>query len=175
MLRARKAGWQEKMDSKTILESYLDRDLTEVLGEKGLHNIISSATHKRLSKTEVSLLAAIIQKQHEEVSLERVHKNISELEFRSVIDGQNTSAYPDSDGDDTEIELFVQRLEKLYNKLENEIRVLKDKKIKETDKLEELTVEFSEQASKSDVNGTHELDSITNDINTFNSSMLNKS
>ena len=159
------------MNSKEILESYLDRDLAEVLGEKGLHNIVASETNRRLSETETEILTALIQRRHNEVAMESIRKNVSLLVFKNV--SQQTAVKNDPENDN-EIEDFIARLEKIYSKLKNKYLSLEKEKESEVDKLEQLV----EEVSKNNVfvfNESDHLDAVTQEINKYNSTMLSKS
>lgn len=160
-----------KMNSKEILESYLDRDLAEVLGEKGLQNIVASETDHRLSETETEILTALIQRRHNEVAMERIRKNVSLLVFKNV--SQQTAVKNDSENDNA-IEDFIARLEKIYSKLENKYLSLEKEKESEVDRLEQLV----EDVSKNNLlvfNESDHLDAVTQEINKYNSTMLSKS
>lgn len=160
------------MDSKEILESYLDRDLAEVLGEKGLQNIIATETEQRLSETETEILTALIQRRHNEIAMERIRKNVSLLLFKNVFDFQQTVLDNDYEND-SEVENFVCRLEKIYSRLEDKCLSLEVEKDTEIDKLEQLVKEISESDGLL-FNESDPLDAVTQEINQYNTTMLNK-
>lgn len=160
------------MNSREILESYLDRELTEVLGETTLQNLIASGADQKLSGTEAEILAALIQRRHNEVAMEKIRRNVSLLEFRDVLEGQQAIINLDSEND-TKIEEFIVRLEKIYNKLSNKcVRLEKDKQF-ETDKLEK-TVEYISKNNVFVSDSVESLQGPTREINDYNLSMLSK-
>lgn len=160
------------MNSREILESYLDRELTEVLGETALQNLIASGADQKLSGTEAEILAALIQRRHNEVAMEKIRRNVSLLEFRDVLEGQQAIINLDSEND-TKIEEFIVRLEKIYNKLSNKcVRLEKDKQF-ETDKLEK-TVEYISKNNVFVSDSVESLQGPTREINDYNLSMLSK-
>lgn len=160
------------MNSREIVESYLDRELTEVLGETTLQNLIASGADQKLSGTEAEILAALIQRRHNEVAMEKIRRNVSLLEFRDVLEGQQAIINLDSEND-TKIEEFIVRLEKIYNKLSNKcVRLEKDKQF-ETDKLEK-TVEYISKNNVFVSDSVESLQGPTREINDYNLSMLSK-
>lgn len=160
------------MNSREIVESYLDRELTEVLGETALQNLIASGADQKLSGTEAEILAALIQRRHNEVAMEKIRRNVSLLEFRDVLEGQQAIINLDSEND-TKIEEFIVRLEKIYNKLSNKcVRLEKDKQF-ETDKLEK-TVEYISKNNVFVSDSVESLQGPTREINDYNLSMLSK-
>lgn len=160
------------MNSREIVESYLDRELTEVLGETALQNLIASGADQKLSGTEAEILAALIQRRHNEAAMEKIRRNVSLLEFRDVLEGQQAIINLDSEND-TKIEEFIVRLEKIYNKLSNKcVRLEKDKQF-ETDKLEK-TVEYISKNNVFVSDSVESLQGPTREINDYNLSMLSK-
>lgn len=166
------------IETKDIIETYLDRDLIEVFGEHGLQNIVSSEINNELTTTEIDLLAALIQRKHEKSAMERVRKNIMLLEFRNIYEPKDLEEYindNDDDDDDTEIENFVERLEALHNDLQDSINSLKKDKKREIKKIEELVDELDNNTTSS-INNNSDInyDNLSNKINTFNLNLINK-
>ncbi|KAG0680325.1 hypothetical protein C6P40_000194 [Pichia californica] len=166
------------LDSKDIIETYLDRDLTQVLGETGIQSIILSETRNELTATEVEIIAALIERKHDETSMERVRKNISLLEFRNVIESTSNIELgndndDDEDDEDSEIQKFISRLEKLQTMIKKDIELLNKKRELEISKLENniKLLNFDDTSPNID----SEFQSLTEDINTYNLSMINKS
>lgn len=162
------------VETNDIIESYLDRDLTEVFGEHGLQNIISSETNNELTATEIDLLAALIQRKHEKSAMERVRKNIMLLEFRNIYEPEDLQENINDD-DDAEIENFVDRLETLHNNLQDSINSLEKDRKSEIKKIEKLVSELDNNnpfsmKNNSDIN----YDNLSNQINTFNLNLVNK-
>lgn len=161
------------MKSQDILEGYLDKELMDVLGETTLQNIITKETQGALSETEVQIVAALIQRRHDEVSMERVRRNISLLEFGSVLSVDSTFNSVNHDNDNEIVE-FISQLDRLNNILDENIEKAKstrDEKLNQL-KINMKTLMDSKSLQKSNNIDDTELQNITKEINDFNSYML---
>lgn len=161
------------MKSQDILEGYLDKELMDVLGETTLQNIITKETQGALSETEVQIVAALIQRRHDEVSMERVRRNISLLEFGSVLSVDSTFNSVNHDNDNEIVE-FISQLDRLNNILDENIEKAKstrDAKLNQL-KINMKTLMDSKSLQKSNTIDDTELQNITKEINDFNSYML---
>lgn len=121
-------GWEAKMSSKDILETYIDRDVLEAFGENAIHKIIDTETGHRLSDAQIQTLTTAIQRKQDRDALERTRRNISQLEFRTIIEtedqaGQRDPEQSDRDGDITR---FISRLENLSAMLDMQLDELQD-------------------------------------------------
>lgn len=161
------------VETSDIIETYLDRDLTEVFGEHGLQNIISSESNNELTTTEINLLAALIQRKHEKTAMEQVRKNIMLLEFRNVYETDDLEK--EINDDDAEIENFVERLENLHDNLQNSINSLEKNRKREIEKLEELVSELdNDKLLSTNINSDINYNDLSDKINTFNLNLINK-
>ncbi|GMM46200.1 hypothetical protein DAPK24_027750 [Pichia kluyveri] len=125
------------MDSKAILESYLDRELSEVVGEKRLHKIVASELKKELNGKEQEALVRIIQKRHEESNMTLVRENVQNLNLVSVVD-TDPSLENRGLNDDEQVNGFISGLlhinEKLEKKLDYSMKS-RDRRVQELDQL----------------------------------------
>lgn len=125
------------MDSKAILESYLDRELSEVVGEKRLHKIVASELKKELNGKEQEALVRIIQKRHEESNMTLVRENVQNLNLVSVVD-TDPSLENRGLNDDEQVNGFITGLlhinEKLEKKLDYSMKS-RDRRVQELDQL----------------------------------------
>ena len=125
------------MDSKAILESYLDRELSEVVGEKRLHKIVASELKKELNGKEQEALVRIIQKRHEESNMTLVRENVQNLNLVSVVD-TDPSLENRGLNDDKQVNGFITGLlhinEKLEKKLDYSMKS-RDRRVQELDQL----------------------------------------
>ena len=125
------------MDSKAILESYLDRELSEVVGEKRLHKIVASELKKELTGEEQEALVRIIQKRHEESNMALVRENVKNLNLVSVVD-TDPSLENRGLNDDEQVSGFITGLVHINKKIEKELAYsvkLRDRRVQELDQL----------------------------------------
>ena len=125
------------MDSKAILESYLDRELSEVVGEKRLHKIVASELKKELNGKEQEALVRIIQKRHEESNMTLVRENVQNLNLVSVVD-TDPSLENRGLNDDEQVSGFITGLVHINKKIEKELAYsvkLRDRRVQELDQL----------------------------------------
>ena len=125
------------MDSRAILESYLDRELSEVVGEKRLHKIVASELKKELTGEEQEALVRIIQKRHEESNMTLVRENVQNLNLVSVVD-TDPSLENRGLNDDEQVSGFITGLVHINKKIEKELAYsvkLRDRRVQELDQL----------------------------------------
>lgn len=125
------------MDSGAILESYLDRELSEVVGEKRLHKIVASELKKELTGEEQEALVRIIQKRHEESNMALVRENVKNLNLVSVVD-TDPSLENRGLNDDEQVNGFITGLVHINKKIEKELAYsvkLRDRRVQELDQL----------------------------------------
>lgn len=147
------------MDSRAILESYLDRELSEVVGEKKLHKIVASELKKELSGEEQEALVRIIQKRHEESNMALVRENIKNLNLVSVVD-TDPSLENRGLNDDEQVNGFITGLVHINGKIEKELAY--------SMKFRERRVQELDQLTKSlEVDSTTETYDIHDDIKKF--------
>lgn len=160
------------MSSKSILEAYLDRDIVDAVGETNIAKIINTETKNRLSKTEVQILTTLLQRKHDNTSIEKVRGNIESLEFRNVVDAESSLENLHSNKD-LEIIDFVTKLEKLNDLLEDHVKDLNKSKSKLLKKFDDTSSDLikSDWFPSLDLS-KEELIDVTNEIHAFNNSII---
>ena len=147
------------MDSKAILESYLDRELSEVVGEKRLHKIVASELKKELNGKEQEALVRIIQKRHEESNMTLVRENVQNLNLVSVVD-TDPSLENRGLNDDEQVNGFITGLLHINEKLEKELDYSMKSRDRRVQELDQLTKSL-------EVDSTTETYGIHDDIKKF--------
>lgn len=123
------------MTSKEIIVNYLDRDLLDAVGEDTIKKIIKTETQNQLSPTETQLLTLIFQRRHDMTSMERVRRDISELNLVHVV---NTEKPTNSNNSDDNALVFIQKLQKLNEILETKVDKLVIQRSAAVERVEQL-------------------------------------
>lgn len=120
---------QTRMDSKDIIKNYLDVELGDVVLEKDAVKIILKESQGELSQSEAKLLYSLIQKNHQETSMNRVLKNLDNAEFNSVWDDRdNLRTADENDIGTAEISDIISKLQSINHNLELNIHEIQQTK-----------------------------------------------
>lgn len=148
------------MSSKEIIQSYLDRDLFDAVGEETVKKMIRKDTQNRLSDTEVQLLALIFQRRHDVTNMARVRDDISNLDLVHVV---SDDLRTESKDNDAYLLDFIKKLDTLNDALTTNITKLDKQRTKLTDTFEKNLTE----AGILSVDIPNDYAGVTNEIHEF--------